>query len=425
MTVTSPSSASPAPSGPSPFVQQARRWFDEARVHVARWAAGDFARIQARPQEREALAASPAGLTDPLVQDYLAWRRSMVWVALVLSVAGIVDSAVDFFGTETGGETGVTGFAAFFMLLILSSRVWLGVALTRSALGWADPRGGRGRLRLGWAVALFVPVFLVQLPLADLVIEMPAAGEAGGEAIPGLPGVSQQAVMRTLMGVLFGVQGFVMALPGLTSLFPGAMRAGLLLKTLLPGRSMGAVVSLTLGPIYALLLLVLMTFLQQAASSALFFFGALLLFAGPLLTFRSVWSVVPPLTSADLAPRMARVRLLGRMATWGGLSLLLLGLFTTKVFGHRLLGVGDGIIGLGDLLSFAAWFLAMLTAYTVVSADGLLQTMRLADDVRQASLASAQFASDGQVLERLERAVGMPAPSRSGAPPVSSPSGGT
>lgn len=420
-------SAGPAPgSAGEPW--PAWLW-SQVRLHASRWAAGDFARIHATAGERALLAQPPLAFADPVVQDYLAWRRSMAWAALVFALAGIVDSSIDLFTSKTGGDTGLTGFSTFFLLLIFASRAWLGLVLVRCALGWADPRGGRRRLRWAWMLALFVPVLLVQLPLADLVLEQPAAPAAGqgGEPVLGIPGLEPHAVIRGLAGIAFGVQGFVMALPGLTSLFPGAIRAGLLLKTLLPGRAMGAVVALSLGPIYALLLLVLMTFVQQAASSALFFIGALLLFTGPLLTFRRTWDLVRPMSAEELAPRMARLRALARVSTWGGLGLLVLGLFTTKVFGHRLLGIGDGIIGLGDVAHFAAWFLAMLTTYTVVSADGLLQTMRLAEQIRQDSLASAQFAADGAVLERLEGAVSLSAaatalpPPGPGARPESSP----
>lgn len=418
MTPQAVADASPSPASGAPGTSGAAWLWSQVRLHVSRWAAGDFANIRATAGERALLAQPPLAFADPVVQDYLAWRRSMAWVALVFALAGIVDSAVDLFTSKTGGDTGLTGFSTFFLLLIFASRAWLGLVLVRSALGWADPRGGRRRLRWAWMLALFVPVLLVQLPLADLVLEQPAAAAVeGGEPVLGIPGLDPQAVIRGLAGIAFGVQGFVMALPGLTSLFPGAIRAGLLLKTLLPGRAMGAVVALSLGPIYALLLLVLMTFVQQAASSALFFIGALLLFTGPLLTFRRTWELVRPMSAEELAPRMARLRALARVSTWGGLGLLMLGLFTTKVFGHRLLGIGDGIIGLGDVALFAAWFLAMLTTYTVVSADGLLQTMRLAEQIRKDSEASAQFAADGAVLNRLEGAISLPATATASPPP--------
>lgn len=421
--MTQPSAAPAAQSPVPPW----RALLDVALLHLRRWLASDFRQIRATEAERAHLARPPLAFPDPVVQDYLAWRRSMAWVALGFGVPGIIESFIDLLGTETGGESGLTGFATVFMLTMFASRAFLGFILVRCALGWDDPRGGRGRLRLGWAVALFVPVLLVQLPLADWVIAAPAdagtvegAGQGAGEI---LPGVTQQSLTRDLFGIVFGLMGLIQALPGLTSLFPGAVRAGLLVKSLLPGRSMGAVVALALGPIYALLLLVLMTFVQQLGGSVLFFLGSMLVFSAPLLTFRPTWALVPAQSAAEAAPHLVQLRRLGRLAMGCGLGLVVLGLLTTKVFGKRLLGIGDSLMDPLDLLLFLSWFVAMYSTYTVVSADALLQAMRLADRVRDESLASAQFAADGAVLARLDGAVGLAAAPPAAAPPAAAPPG--
>lgn len=403
---------SPFQVGPSPLDAVLGR----VLPHLRRWLAWDFRTIHATDDERAALRAAPRPQTDPLVQDYLAWRRSLCWVALVCAVAGCIDSVVSFFQIDTGPESPTTGFAAFLQLVWLASRAFLAYALVRAALGWTDPRGSRGRLRLGWAVALFVPLLTLQLPLADLVIKDrwgEIEREAGAEQLAQVHAVRE--VQQNLVRFLFAFQAFFLAMPGILSMFPGAIRAGLLMKSLLPGRSMGAVLTALLAPIYAVLIIVLMTTFQQVGSSAWFLVGTLLLCLAPLASARGAWALVPPLTPDEATQRLHLGRGLPRFLSFAGLALLLVGLFQVKFFGVALAGGSDAMLHWFRLVVMGVWFVAMLSTYTVVSADALLGGMALSDQVRAAAVASPQFAADTSRLAVLEAAVGAAAPAGAAA----------
>lgn len=377
------------------------RWPAQARLHLARWLASDFRQIRATPQERARLAAGSGGFADSAVQDYLAWRRSMALCALLLALVAVVHAVID----AIPGEEPQHGVLTFIGWAWAASRAVLAFALYGVASRWADPRDTRRRLRWAWAIALLVPVLLMQLPLADILA--PDDPELADLESQGAGGVVR--LVRDVQGTLIGVMAFLMSLPGLTSLFPGAIRAGLLVKTLLPGRSMGAVLATFLAPMYALLLLVLLTFFQQLGGSGFFLLGALLLFAGPLLAMRPGWALVGPLTPEEASGPMRRYRLVSRLCTLGGLASIGIGVCTTRIFDTPIVGWSDALVGPLDLLLLAVWFLAMLGAYTVVSADALLEGMTKADALAGRAQASAQFASDSETLARLEAAVGAPA----------------
>jgi hypothetical protein len=385
----------PAPvAGATPFLEQ-------ARLHLARWWGSDFRHIHATVEERARLASAPTPIAEPAVQDYLAWRRSMALGSLVLAVVAVLHAVID----AAGAEEGQPGVVTFIGWATASSRGVLAVALLRAAWGWAAPAGSRRQLRWAWAVALLVPVLCLQLPLADLYVGEDPSEESG---LVDPQAAQERQVVRDVLGTLFGLAAFLLAIPGLTSMFPGAIRAGLLVKTLLPGRSMGAVVATFLAPIYALLLLVLLTFFQQVGGSGLLLVGALLLFAGPLLAMRPGWQLVGPLTAEAAVEPMRRYRLFSRASTFGGLGLVVIGLFTMRIFTIRVAGTGDAIVGLDDMFFLVAWFVTTLGAYTIVSADALLEGMTKADAVAARARESAQFAADTATLARLEAAIGEP-----------------
>ena len=80
--MTDPASPRPAPAGPTGPSPWQTIW-EQTKLHVSRAFAGAFQRIHATPAERALLAAPPRSFTDPAVQDYLSWRRSMAICAAI------------------------------------------------------------------------------------------------------------------------------------------------------------------------------------------------------------------------------------------------------------------------------------------------------------------------------------------------------
>jgi hypothetical protein len=392
--VSVPPPTSPASGGGTSL--PAQLWAEFLR-HGKRWLTCDFSRMSATDEERRALAQASPPITDAVTQDYVAWRRSMAWIGTLLVAVATVHALIELATTESGPESGTTGFVDFLAFVTFASHGVLLVALLQSARLWTRPAADRRRLRWGWAIGLFVPVLMLLLPLKDLMFDLPAEQapvEAG--ALDG------RGLYLGAMSLLLAIMAFWSALPGLLSVFPGMMRAGALLKTLVPGRSMGSVVTLALGPIYALLLLVICTSVQQLSDNVVILFGALALLSTPIVTFRAAWAMVPPCTREQAAERFARYRKLARWPTLIGLILVGIGLFTTKIFGFQLIGYGNALIKVHALVLMAVWFFAMLTTYTVVSADALLQAMHIADQQTTSWHGSPDLKRDIHVVADME-----------------------
>jgi hypothetical protein len=124
---------------------------------------------------------------------------------------------------------------------------------------------------------------------------------------------------------------------------------------------------------------------------------------------------VGPLTREEVGPRVAAYRNATRWVTGAGMALILVAMFTTKIFGTRLVGYGDVLFMVHGLLLMVVWFFAMLTTFTVVSADALLQAMSRGDALRAAADASDQARRDTASVGDLEAALG--GPPGVGAPP--------
>ena len=115
-------SAPPVPGAPASGSRLMRGLWLEFLRHGQRWLRCDFTRMAATPSERSALGAATPPILEPVAQDYVAWRRSMVWIAVLFASVGTVDELVGLFTLETGGTTGITGFAAFLQFLTFASR---------------------------------------------------------------------------------------------------------------------------------------------------------------------------------------------------------------------------------------------------------------------------------------------------------------
>ena len=71
------------------------RILELSRRFVQRALTADFQREHAIEAERTALAAQKKSITDPLAQDYVAWRRAALWVAGVVLSIGLLLTIID------------------------------------------------------------------------------------------------------------------------------------------------------------------------------------------------------------------------------------------------------------------------------------------------------------------------------------------
>ncbi len=187
--------------------------------------------------EAEKTELSKAGITGETAQRYLAWRRSLLWVALVpLAFSGVslvIDSAI-----YTVAGDALKGPGILLEVLRLLTLLGLPALAALAALTWNKPQLSTLLATLGLLVCYGLPILIQILP--------PGWWLAGGAGPFAKHGIGDPWPM------LLGMAVSLMSVP------PGLLRGSARVRTLLPE---AAVTGL---PVVGL-----------AVMSALFFFGML------------------------------------------------------------------------------------------------------------------------------------------------------
>ena len=320
----------------------------------------DLNTVEPTEEERGAL---PKGMSDR-VASYVVWRRGMIYLACAAGAVTAIFALISMIGdiSDANEMPHGSGVLTLLSLLAFGAKACL-IAILFLALGkWTDAAWTRRRIRIGWAIALLTPLAISLIPLSAIIL-------GGAEA--------RQMGRKDLIGLIAGMVIFIQALPALLSLFPGMLRAGMTVKTAFPGRGLGPAVGAFLAPVYVIFLLVVLTPVQQLVSSFLFFIGLALFAAGPLAYARKSVRMLQPLTAEDAADGVSKVRVAMRWFQIPGIFLILVALLSKKLFGNAsIVGFGEGaLVGFWKLIDLLSSFVMMVSTYTIVAADGLIQAM--------------------------------------------------
>jgi hypothetical protein len=237
-------------------------------VDVKRAYSWDLHDLPVSEAEKNALA--PAGVTGELGQRYLAWRRSLLWLAAVPAVFaflfGAINEIIWMTGNQGGGlKLGILGIlvhlARMFVLLLLPAGAVLG------ALTWAKPSLSRLAVLGGAVLPLLAHLVLGLVPFSSMLPEDVGKGHG--------------------LESLFGGAWFIVSLPAwlpfILGVAPGTMRAAINVKTLAPESPLPGWALLGLAIPYSLAMLVfavpaLFQLNLVAGLAALLFFVAPLLY---------------------------------------------------------------------------------------------------------------------------------------------------
>lgn len=241
-------------------------------VHVKRALGWNLGRVAPSPGETAALVA--AGVTDPTVQRYAAWRRSLMRFALVPTSIALVLTVLDAADNDYG-ELTVVAAGLWFAMLAAAAALWTACFL--GARKWTTPGAGSGLLRTAYLAAFLIPFVYALLPAGLLVHvhDLPAHGDSA--LVDKIDALRQMAIEFVLSG-----SGYLMLLPAVLSLFPGAMNGCLRIKSLLPAAQLPGWLLVCAAPAFLLFWLVLLTLANHAAQSPLLVVGILLWAGSPV-----------------------------------------------------------------------------------------------------------------------------------------------
>ena len=239
--------------------------------------------------ERAAMLAAEPAITDEAQQAFMAWRRSVLFVAALLMIPVAIFHAIDNLTFEDGTPE------VWKQLEYVSVAVEVGFALFLwTQVGkWRAWRTQSRRLAWGWMLYFLTPFLVFLYPLASAV-------DYGGLD------VGQTHAAKVAIGMAIGAQAFLSLAPKIISLLQGLIRASIATKTLFPGASAPGWMMVIAAPLYMIIFYVFVLLPYHFTGSTLVAVGTLLVLGAKGSLVRAGLGLTRPMT--DEAARSATQR---------------------------------------------------------------------------------------------------------------------
>jgi hypothetical protein len=206
--------------------------------------------------ERAALQARTPPITDPEVQGFLAWRRSVHMVVAVAIIPLLVFMVVNLVQSKNA-----PGAYNALLALQLAVEVGFAILLWAQLRRWTEWQKQRRVLLVGWVAFFLMPFVLYLYPLRSAMEEMMVQQATDPRAA---------RMGSIMMGMVASVAAMIELTPRAISLMPGLLRGAITSKLLFPGASAPGWLLLLLAPIYALLMYVVLIIPYQLTGSGFF-----------------------------------------------------------------------------------------------------------------------------------------------------------
>jgi hypothetical protein len=305
-----------------------------AKLFASRIIKSDFTLVRATEEERKTLSASGDKMESALAQDYAAWRRAVMGIALGLFGVTTMLDVPDLWEALTSKAPIL--FKGWRLALFGTQVAAIGL-LFLSVLSWTSLRTSRQLGRLAWCIQFFGPMALLLVPLRTL-------------------GVA--ADLATFIGISFT---FLM-MAKVFGMFSGLVRSALTLKTLLPQGRFTAWVVGAVAPFSGLFFgLAAVLAVQTAQTSLAYGFMAFTFAAIAPLTRAS--DLARPCSESEAATMVAKARSIQGKAIAVGLVFV----------SWHVIKVMKVELGLNDAVHFVSGFLANLLLVTLAAADLIIE----------------------------------------------------
>jgi hypothetical protein len=357
-----------------------RTFWDEARLCAQRVFRSDFQTERATDTERAKLAAAREPVTNPMVQDFVSWRRAVLWTAAALiGLYALIElvSFRTFVGTmrpqlsrmydqyaaqgqapmsrdefirmsiEQFGRSNAAVIDGINVVLTLSIFLSL-VFVILAARSWKSVRASRFWSRIGWAIMFGTPFLVSFIPMTAMM------------DFSHVPDRNMREQQRTAMGTMFALAVFMTIAPKAIALFPGIIRSSISLKTLVPESASPGWVAAIMAPLYAVFLLTLVSVINQSQGDFFLICGVICYMIGPMVYLVYARRLVRPHTAAETSTVIRRLRRIAAGFTTAGTALV-------AIFVLRM-----PQLSFGDALGFLVGVGGNLLLMTVVASDLIL-----------------------------------------------------
>lgn len=278
------------------------------------------------PSEDEIPALLAAGISDPVVQRYTVYRRSLLILVAPLAVLSAILSAIDAkdIETETLNALGVLAE------LTPTLAIWVMMGASLLALSnWAMLHKSGRILMIGWGISVVAPLLIALAPV-DWLVDSAAKAQAGPNF---------QAV-RLIVGLGYAIN----LLPTVLTFPSGVIRGATRIKSLIPTSTVAGWSLLMLIPMYGLIFIIAMVLIGQVAGNPLLVLGTLCMAASPFIHMTGGRLYVRPLTEEEPIAELAAVQRKATLLSLAGITLITLWALTAKFGEARVVGTGDGAL---------------------------------------------------------------------------------
>jgi hypothetical protein len=276
------------------------------------------ATIAPNPAEEDRL--TQAGIGDPTARKYAVWRRAVLWVAVVPTAFAALFGLI---GVMAADMTDFSGFGILLFYLEALALFALPAAAVMAAQSYERPAASARWVLLGALVAIGVPIAMAFVPASWRLL-----GRLDDDA-------------RSGVGFVFGILFYVTLMPTVLSLLPAAARACVRVKCFLPQSLVpgwGLVASV---PLFVLLTLATFVLLYQFVANFLLVAGLLLWIGAPLLYLAQFRLLTRPVTQKRDLDSLARTQAGVLAMITGGIILIIIFLFSAKLFGMSIMGTDE------------------------------------------------------------------------------------
>lgn len=320
-----------------------------AKLFIRRAFRSDMQRERASDFERETLRTAAVPVESELAQDYLAWRRSVLWIAAAtLGITGIL-RIIELIRTLVEMPEGTSALLVLVQTVLLLTIPVGTPFIVMAAMSWTTLNKSRNLARIGWLIMFATPFVIALIPWARITTE---TGGMDSQTAAG---------MIALNGLSIGIYLFMAVGPATISLCTGVIRSSMTLKTLLPESLSPGWATAFFAPTYAIILLSLFVIVNQTLASFLLMFGLMLLVAGPLVYVWYIRDILRAHTADEVSAVVAGVRMKAGIVTAAGVLLIVL----------TAIDAGMGI-DVFMMLQFAVAVLGGMFALSVVGADFII-----------------------------------------------------
>ncbi len=314
-------------------------------------ALGRAYRVAIRPEEVTAgeraklLAASPP-VADPILQGFLAWRKSVLLAVALLLIPITVLKVIDFSAQTEGLPDTLTTLLTFKLIGDIGFAIAIWLVLPK----WTQWRSQRRLLIVLWFIYFMIPFLIFLYPW-----------------VSALEGVGKLEMLTG--GMVFSLYAVMSLAPKAVSLMPGLMRGAIAIKLLLPGSSAPGWLIALGAPIYAIFFYIILVMPYQISGSG-FFVGAMVGFTGAQIWMAKMgYQLARPELHGEAEAAIKQVRAGFHLFNAFGVLMLIIALFE---FAEKL---DMSVLSIIDLV---AAFVANVLLLTVIATDLLVTNLHRA-----------------------------------------------